>query len=75
MNQVAIGRIVLVRSSEWQGDRPGIITQVWSETMVNVAVLGDGSYDSFDVKRITSVAHQSVASGPLVWRWYTEEAV
>lgn len=69
-----IGRIVLVASDDWSGERPAIITQVWSDRMVNVAVFGDGSYDNFDVRQVTSVSHQSVAMGPSRWRWYAEDA-
>lgn len=75
MNELAIGRIVLVRSPEWEGDRPAIVTQVWSQQTINVNVFGDGSYDDFDTKRITSVVHEYAQDEPtLAWRWYNEEA-
>lgn len=37
----SIGRVVLVRSADWEGDAPGIVNKVHSEDCINVFVMPD----------------------------------
>lgn len=54
------GDIVIVVSEESLGlqgfnSRPGIVTKVWSQETINVTILGDGTFDDWDVKKLTSL--------------------
>ena len=37
----SIGRVVLVRSADWEGDAPGTVNKVHSEDCINVFVMPD----------------------------------
>lgn len=67
----SVGRIVHYTPPESvQSDRksqpwPAIITHVWGDTCVNLAVLPDGSFGLHDLKP-TSVM---IGDGPGTWKW------
>lgn len=48
---VVIGDVVLFHTK--RGDRPAIVTQVWSDETVNLYVFPDGTYDTQSMKTIT----------------------
>lgn len=58
-----VGRIVHYNTDT---DRKvaAVVTYVWGPEVVNLNLIGDGSYDEFDSKRITSVQQ-----GVEAWQW------
>jgi len=77
MQETGIGRIVLFNVGEGEGDRPMIITRVWSDTCVNGRVILDGINDShvyFGMKIGTDAHVTSVMRGKNVgeWRFYDD---
>lgn len=74
MQQPTIGRVVLYHPTpnpkSGLEPYPAIITHVWSETCVNLAVQQDGSAPIADTLTPTSVMHESQAGeGMTSWSW------
>jgi hypothetical protein len=69
-NNVVIGRIVHYVGLEG-GDRPAIITHVWSEQTVNLNIFPDASYDSgqgINYTR-TSITYSKDLAEKGHWHW------
>ena len=69
-----IGRVVLYHpdpNPKSDGEPyPAIITHVWSETYVNLAVMQDGSAPLLDTLTPTSVVYEESQSGGFPrWTW------
>ena len=66
-DQVSVGRIVHVMQVDGR-DLPGIVTHVWSESVVNVVLFTDGSFDDLRgaVERLTSIPEGADAD---TWHW------
>lgn len=63
----SIGRVVLVRSADWEGDAPGIVNKVHSQDCINVFVMPDQQI----AHSRTSILHDDDGSGgqSISWHW------
>lgn len=64
----AVGRIVLVNSTQWPGeDKPGIVTKVFSETCINVTVFAESGVHLHSSSVMTEDFENS--GQPYGWHW------